>query len=193
MHYTEKEFGKCAFNPMVKGSILKAYPQLKTLTDGKEGKEEEGLLRYVIAMYDSGSPLIKASPDLKKRKLLAAQVAGIDDEKYLDDLFAHKNEAALKLICSYLRLYGQNRLWAMIVATEEQMWEFIQRLIKPVGADRDREALQGVELKSKISSELDTINSRLDNYYAKLYGDDNELLSISKVKRLTPETVADVL
>jgi hypothetical protein len=191
-HFTEKDFSKCVFNPMVAGNLFKVYPQLKTLTD-EEGKEKERLLRYVIAMYDSGTPLAKSYPDLMKRKIAACSVAGVEGEKAMDDLFAHRNESVLKLICDYMRIYGQSRLWAMIVALEEQMWEFIQRLIKPVGSDKDKEALQGVELKSKISSELDTINQRLENYYAKLYGNDEDLISASKAKRLTPETIADVL
>jgi hypothetical protein len=41
--------------------------------------------------------------------------------------------------------------------------------------------------------DLNTINDRLDSYYMKLYGEDQELLKVIKAdKRLTPEFIANL-
>ncbi len=190
---TDKDFTKCVFNPAIKGNLFKAYPALKELTNGEEGEEKERLLRYILAMYDQNSPLIRAYPDLGHRKQVAALIAGIKSEKILDELFANKIDWVLPATAQFLRLYGQSRLWAMIVATESQFWEFQQRLIMPVSAEKDKEILQSIEIKSKISAELDLMDSRLASYYSRLYGDDDELQSLSRARRITPTTIANVL
>jgi hypothetical protein len=192
--FTEKDFARLPFNPMGKkrlsGTQLKEI--LKPISDEKEERQEE-LLRWVIAMYDQASPISRAYPDLKQRKICAAAVAGITDEATIDALIDNTIEGIPEMVNNYLRLYGHNRLWAMIVAQEAQFWEYQYRLLKPVDGSKDKEILQSIELKSKIASELDITSTRLDGYYQKLYSNDDDMASISRVKRLTPETIADVL
>lgn len=192
--FTEKDFSRLPFNPMGKKALLETQLKeiIKPIQDEEEKRKEE-LLRWIVAMYDQSSPLTKAFPDLKQRKLQASYVAGITDEAFLDRLFDNKIKGLVEVINAYLRKYGQNRLWAMIVALEAQFWEYQYRLMKQVDGDKDKEILQSIDLKSKIAAELDITSTRLENYYNKLYGDDTELAGISKAKRLTPETIADVL
>jgi len=193
MTYTDKDFSRCIFNPIGKKSlsetdlsnILKNFPS-------EEKEKKEGLLRYVVLMYDSWSPLIKNEPDLRKRKMIAAQIAGLEDGQFTDDLFANKLDYAVMAINEYLRAYGQNRLWAMIASETERFWEYNYRLMKPVDGERDREILSSLDVKTKLAEELDKMHDRLDSYYKRLYGEDDELADASRAKKWTPEFIANV-
>jgi hypothetical protein len=191
--YTEKDFQRCVFNPLGKKRLsdTNLVDILNDIPDEKKG-QEEGLLRYIVAMYDSASPLIKNEPDLEKRKIAAVKIANLVDSDITDDLFSNRLDYVLKAINEYIRSYGQNRLWAMIVSETQRFWEYNYRLMKPVEGERDREILSSLEVKTKLAEELDKMNDRLDSYYKRLYGEDQELMDASKAKRWTPEFIANV-
>ena len=69
-----------------------------------------------------------------------------------------------------------NRIWSMIVSNEQTFFEYQTKLLSPVEGERDKDILQALQIKSKIMDDLNTINDRLDSYYMKLYGEDQELL-----------------
>ncbi len=86
-----------------------------------------------------------------------------------------------------------NRIWSMIVSNEQTFFEYQTKLLSPVEGERDKDILQALQIKSKIMDDLNTINDRLDSYYMKLYGEDQELLKVIKAdKRLTPEFIANL-
>lgn len=145
-----------------------------------------------MAMCDASSPLVKNEPDLSKRKVVAAQLCEIEHCQFSEDLFSNKIDYATRAMNEYMRLYGQNRLWAMIVSETQRFWEYNYRLMKPVDGERDREILTSLDVKTKLAEELDKMNDRLDNYYKRLYGEDQELMDASRAKKWTPEFIANV-
>ena len=79
----------------------------------------------------------------------------------------------------------------MIVSNEQTFYEYQQRLLEPVDAEKDKDLLQALQIKSKLMEDCNNINERLDGYYRKLFGEDeNVSRSVVKRKRLTPEQIA---
>lgn len=185
-HLTDKDFSACVFNPLTKKELSKAYPDLAKIHGN------ESILRYIVAMYDQNSPLVKMHPELIQRKQVAAAVAGLSNEpeEFLDDLFGLKDDEVVRAISLYLKTYGAPKVWMMIVSQEQMFQEYFDRVITPVEAEKDTDLIRAVELKSKLAAEMDLISTRLEGYYRKLYGDDEELLNQSKALRFTPEMVA---
>jgi len=192
MHnYQEKDFSGCVFNPLIKKDLIKAYPGIQTIIKDNYPKElTDKVLRYVISMYDQSSPLIRALPELTQRKQVAANIAEITDEKFLDSLFKSGEDWVVEIVGSFLRNFGAPKVWMMIVSQEQMFHEYFDRIMKPVDADKDTDIIRGVDLKSKLAAEMDTISQRLEGYYRKLYGEDDDLQAQSKQQRLTPEQIA---
>lgn len=194
----EKEYSKMEFNPTVKESLTAKYPKLKKIL----GDADDRMMRYVILMYDSSSPVRHHYPELGKRKEFAALVAGYDTIK--DDvisLFEFKvkvgeeyepNEELLSMIIKYLK-YQNNWVWSMIVSNEQAFYEYNMRVMMPVEGTRDKDILQAINIKTQIMTSQDDIYQRLQKYYKDLSGGDVLLEDEIKTrKRLRPEEIANV-
>lgn len=186
MEFTEKDFSSCRFAPTHK-DLLRTYPPLKEISD------DERLLKYIICLYQSNSPLHKEYPDLNIKKQAAAIIAGYDlFNPILIDLFGCGEEYAPR-ISTFLRQYGDSRLWSIIVANTELFYEFQLRLISPIKEDRDKDLVSAVSMKSKMSEELEKIHARIESAERKFYGGDEKLFDAAqKVNRYTPENIANV-
>ena len=142
------------------------------------------------------SPLKDYFPNISVRKTQAADLAGFNletEENYLDNLYNLTGQYAehfVHCISEYL-ISQNNRLWSMIVSNEQTFYEYQQRLLEPVDAEKDKDLLQALQIKSKLMEDCNNINERLDGYYRKLFGEDeNVSRSVVKRKRLTPEQIA---
>lgn len=197
MAYVEKDFNGCRCNPMVK-DIIKAYPQLSDIVKDKLSYSENEwgrLLKYIVANYDPASPLIKEFPILPKRKMEAAKIAGYDlvkDAKRLIEIYTCSDEVFAEVANNYLKEYGDNRLWAMIVSSLELFWEFNLRIFTPIKEDKDKDLVAAVNMKSKMSEELEKIHERIERLTKKFYGDD-DLQEATKKIRITPESIAGII
>lgn len=198
MAYIEKNFSQCAFNPLAK-DLFKTYPKLKALTYAREMKPEEEwekLIRYIIALYDPGSPVINDNTDLTLRKQVAAQVAGFNvelDNEYLMPIYTCDDEEFTDVVILYLKLYGNSRLWSMIQSNEHLFWEYNLRLMTPISrADKDRDLVAAVSMKSKMSEDLEVISDRIDRCMKRFYVNDEVLEDAVKKKKITPESIANV-
>jgi hypothetical protein len=186
MTFTEKDFTKCHFNPFDPDLLEKAADLIINLSD-------ERVFKYIIAVYDPSSPLIKSLPDLEARRLRACEIFGIEPtEDFKKGVFDFQDDTVSDAVDVYLRKYVQSRLWAMIVSTEFTFWEFADRLRRPVQSTilggKDKEELQAVEIKTKLRQSMDEMNAALENYYSKFYQDDKQLEEVVKKKRFRPET-----
>jgi hypothetical protein len=194
----DKEYSKMEFNPIVKDSLTIKYPKLKKIL----GDADDRMMRYVILMYDSSSPLRQHYPELGKRKEFAASIAGYDMIK--DDvisLFEFKvkvgeeyepNEELLSMIIKYLK-YQNNWVWSMIVSNEQAFYEYNKRVMMPVEGNKDKDILQAITIKTQIMNAQDDIYQRLQKYYRDLSGGDVNLEDAIKTrKRLRPEEIANV-
>lgn len=192
--FNKDDFNKMFFNPYgVNGSLLKKYPKLKMFKSFLSADNK--LIKYVLLMYDANTPLKEQFPDLNIRKEQAALLCGYDlikDESLLSTIFFFENEKVTKMVDEFLRKQN-NRVWSMIVSNEQTFFEYQTKLLRPVDGDKDKDILQALQIKSKIMDDLNNINDRLEAYYMKLYGEDQELLKTIKAdKRLTPEFIANL-
>jgi hypothetical protein len=192
--FNKEDFNKMIFNPFsIKGSIKKKYPKLKMFKTFDSANDS--MIKYVLYMYDQNTPLKEQFPELKIRKEQAAVLSGfslIKDNEKLHDVFFFLSDQLVDMVDEFLRKQN-NRIWSMIVSNEQTFFEYQTKLLSPVEGDRDKDILQALQIKSKIMDDLNTINDRLDSYYMKLYGEDQELLKVIKAdKRLTPEFIANL-
>ncbi len=192
--FNKEDFNKMIFNPFsIKGSIKKKYPKLKMFKTFESANDS--MIKYVLYMYDQNTPLKEQFPELKIRKEQAAILSGfslIKDNEKLHDVFFFLSDQLVDMVDEFLRKQN-NRIWSMIVSNEQTFFEYQTKLLSPVEGDRDKDILQALQIKSKIMDDLNTINDRLDSYYMKLYGEDQELLKVIKAdKRLTPEFIANL-
>lgn len=192
--FNKEDFNKMIFNPFsIKGSIKKKYPKLKMFKTFDNANDS--MIKYVLYMYDQNTPLKEQFPELKIRKEQAAVLSGfslIKDNEKLHDMFFFLSDQLVDMVDEFLRKQN-NRIWSMIVSNEQTFFEYQTKLLSPVEGDRDKDILQALQIKSKIMDDLNTINDRLDSYYMKLYGEDQELLKVIKAdKRLTPEFIANL-
>ena len=192
--FNTEDFSNMIFNPFkVKGSLQKKYPKLTMFKSFQ--KAENQMIKYVLYMYDQNTPLKEQFPDLKVRKEQAAILSGYDlaeDSELLQQMSFFLSEKLIIMVDEFFRKQN-NRIWSMIVSNEQTFFEYQTKLLSPVEGDRDKDILQALQIKSKIMDDLNTINDRLDSYYMKLYGEDQQLLKVIKAdKRLTPEFIANL-
>ena len=191
--FNKEDFDKMIFNPYKIKSLKRKYPKLKMFTSFQ--KADERMISYVLYMYDHNTPMKEQFPDLKVRKEQCAVLSGYDlktDKEVLNDMFFFTSSKLIDMVDEFLRKQS-NRIWSMIVSNEQTFFEYQTKLLSPVEGDRDKDILQALQIKSKIMDDLNTINERLESYYMKLYGEDQELLKVIKAdKRLTPEFIANL-
>lgn len=196
--YLPEKFNKCLYNPLEEIS-----PRLRELLPKKKDEKDlkgvdDKILRYVIALYDPRSPLIKDYPELGSRKIAAARVAGFDlinDAETLELIYECDSDFLVDIIVNYLKLV-KNRVWAAIVSDEQTYWEFVRRLLAPITAgdkDNAKDLISATGLKTKLSNDKEEIGDRLENNWNKLIGDDGGLKKKAQIKTtFSPEDMAGV-
>lgn len=209
MNYKSEDFRNCKFNPF-ELYPLAAYPSLEAIVvkdDHKAIDEEEGetdnhvlvpvdkLVRYILALYDPKSPLIKGESNLLRRKELAAMIAGFDvdkDEDMLEIVYDCKYEHIVLMIQNFLRYFVKSMEWAMLVSYEASFWEFQSRLMQPIErGDKDKELMTAVGNKTKLADDIRGLYDKFESAKERFYGNDTVLIKgADKITRYTPEGVA---
>lgn len=188
MNYNPQQFQYCLFNPLEK-ALLKTYPDLS------EVSSDERLLRYIISMYDPKSHLVRLYSDIRMRKHAASLLAGYDlkkDDDLLQRIYSMEDEGARGSITRFLTQFAYPRDWFMICANEQTLYEFGQRLMKPIEEDenaKEKDLISAIAVKSTLSKEMREINERIEAGYKKLFGADEDLSAI-KINKITPESMA---
>lgn len=192
MSYKASAFNRCVFNPIVPSNMLESYPRLSEIVkpDWRDA-ELDRLLRYLIMVYDPGSPLVKDERDLNYRKNIASDLAGftVDDADFLATVFDFTHEYFSQLVTLYLQRFARSKEFAAIVIVENCFWESAKKLLEPISGKDSKAELEAVQKKSAIKDELDKDIARLDRYYKTFFGEDEQLEKKAR-GRMTPETVA---
>lgn len=209
MSYTAESFKNCYFNPF-HIELFETYPRLRSIVveddhvaaDEMEGETDnhirvpaEKLVRYIIALYDPKSPLIKGESNLLRRKELAASIAGFDvdkEEDLLEIVYDCKYEHVVLMIQNFLRDFVKSMEWAMLVSYESAFWEFQSRLMQPIDrGDKDKDLIKAISDKTKLSKDLKELQEMFEAAKDKFYGNDDVLIkAANKISRYTPEGVA---
>lgn len=194
MSYVEKDFAACQFNPMVNGSILKVYPVLYDAVSPQFATEPllDQIVRYIIMVYDSKSPLVFAERDLNYRKGIAAELSGLttpNGDVDVQAIYDFSNPIAIDFVMRWLMRFSKSKEWAAICAFEYKFWEGVKILMQPITGKTDKEQLEAAQKKDVIANSVDESIKRLDIYYKNFLGDDTELEKKAK-KKFTPEGYA---
>lgn len=192
IYYTKKSFETCQFNPFNGERMQTAYPILNDiiLPEWADDPHLDEIIRYTIAVYDPKSPLTSGERDLNYRKGIAVDMLEMKDEEFVQQLYACAYPILLDYTIKYLVRFVRSKEWAAIAATEFKYWEAIKLIMQPISTDKsDREQLDAANKKDVLSASIDESLSKLDMYYRRFFGEDDELLNKSK-KRLTPELMA---
>lgn len=188
--YKKKDFDHCFFNPMTEQGMIQAYPRLQEILIPEYDRADlDRMLRYIIMMYDPKSPLVYNERDIKNRRNVAADLAGLTGELILDSVFQFTHDYLADLTFSYLQRFVKSKEWAAIIALEFTYWEAVKKLLEPIKDKNSRNVLISVQLKSAIKLEMLGDIDKLDGLYKTFFGEDKQLEGIIK-KRLTPEMVA---
>jgi hypothetical protein len=149
------------------------------------------LIRYVMAMYDQRSPLIKSITDINQRKREAAIVSGYDlSDAKLKAIFDFTDEDLVNLVLEFLK--DQNSFyWSMIVSNEQAFLEYQKALLSEVSLEKDKDKLQSLQIKGKLMEECHKIAERVEGYYAKIFGDKEVSDKAKEKNRFTPEMMAN--
>lgn len=179
---------------MVENKMLAEFPKLAEILvpEWEEHHNLDAIIRYMIMVYDPKSPLFRDERDLNYRKSLAAELAGMDmnDETYLIAIYESHLPLFADLVVRYLTRFARSKEWAAICAFEACFWESVRKLMDPITGKTSKEELESVQKKAAIKVEIDNDIKRLDEYYRKFFGEDEDLDKKVR-KRLRPELVAD--
>ena len=199
MEFHKEEFENMTFDVYnIKGKdILKELPKLsrieifpKVISSYKE--HGAAIVKYICYMYDSGSPMKRHFPELTQRKKECALLSGLAKAPELERAMLDMSSVFfLQAIDDFLK-FQNNRIWSMIVSNEEVFYEYQSKLLIKTEEDRDKDLLQALQIKSKIMTDMDEINKRLEGYYDKMYQGDTDLIAKVIIKNITPEEIANL-
>jgi len=196
--YQVSEFKSMSFNVFgVKHSVdlLKEFPKMSLIKGFVEysGADRNKVIRYVCYMYDKNSPIKDYHQDLAVRKAECARLSGFSsgDKGILEEVYDMKNEGVLAMINDFL-IFQNERVWTMYVSNEQTFYEYQKKLLRNVEGDRDKDILQALQIKSRLMTDMDEINNRLESYLRILTGDDTQMARvIVKRRMITPESIED--
>lgn len=155
---------------------------------GKVDLEDIPMLKYIALLYDIKSPLRLKIPDIVERKQECYDMADVKQDKL--HIFDLSHDKLLGYINVYLR-YQSSKVWAVLTANEEVLWQYQQELLTPiVNFKNDKDKLQALEIKSKLMAECDSIIKRIESYEDKIFGDNKQ--EKDKVINYTPESIANI-
>lgn len=191
MIYKQPDFNNCQFNPLVDQPMLDAYPKLNEIIE-QEWRDDslDGILRYIIIVYDPKSPLINFERDLNYRKEIAINLSKLSDFDTAAAVLTNIHNYSPALIIKYLMRFARSKEWAAICAFEFSFWESIKEVTEPISGKSSKEKLESVQKKSTIKEEIVKDMRQLDALYKTFFGEDDDLHAKSK-RRLTPEMIAN--
>lgn len=172
MAYTEKDFIRCRFNPLKK-NLFESYPELIDLSH--DDMYNESIAKYIITAYDPESPVVKRYRDVKQRKTLAIELAGITDITFAEQLNELGFPFLVDAIDVYLKVHAKSMLWYMICSNEQTFYEYGRRLLQPIKDQetREKDLISAIATKSRLSEDMQTLYERIKKGYLELYDDEN--------------------
>ncbi len=139
--FADNEFDKMMFNVYRvphNRSVLKAFATLSKLPELKKrlsgGLDKNKVLRYICFMYDKNSPLRKRFPNIMKRKIESARLAGfkLDEEgiftENVEDMLSGKNRSVNKMIIAVVRSH-RNVKYSYLVSIEESFYFMMEEVV----------------------------------------------------------------
>lgn len=178
--FSKEDFIKLAFpiHLMEEGElVLEKFPRLKNvfkniiIMDGDKVVDIDinKVIKYIIFVYDKGSPLLTKFESLVTRKVTGAALAGFDHtnefEKEVELMMKCKLSSINNMIIGYCRLM-RSRLFSLIVASNESFHNTLQELMNYKVSKEDvlgdnKQKMDLVERAKKTFDNIDSWSSEL--------------------------------
>ncbi len=172
----------------------KEYPSKKYDHEDDSGKKVKnknprnafnGIVLYIMFLYDKKSPFHKKYQDLKKKRDEAIKESGISVDV--------NNEEVLDMTVDFL-MYQNDKMWTEICVHESLFSEYTGILLKPMNESKDKDLIAATNAKQKTREEFSSIRVKLDSLYLEFFGGDKDLLEkAQKTSRFKPESISRAL
>lgn len=186
--------------------ILDKFPQLGRIKSFKmyKGDWKTQVIKYIIFLYDKGSDLYDEIPDFRKRKEIAADLAGFSKQKgrphgwsgpigyAISANFDHEQGVGIfKMILAYLQLQNSYE-WQELCILEQEYEEFTELRLSRIKDESDKDVLMAAEKKNKLRQASHEIIDKIREYHGIVF-EDNEDVSghVKHIKLTSPERFAN--
>ncbi len=146
-----------------------------------DGVIEQHML-YVMWLFDNGSPLIKAMPEMSARRLQAAELSGLLDLKKHWELAQNdRNELVQQMAAAFVRLQNHAKFEA-IISLEifvHNQWDVVRQKIpfNMNGMDGDK-VIKANEVQSKCAEAAYKFTERLEKLKTEFIAEQREMFGI---------------
>lgn len=187
--------------------VLEKFPELskyKVIYKNKS-PQKNLLIRYIIFLYDPNTDLTREIPDLKSRKIHAADLAGFKEETdYLKGIFNCTDEGFLTLLDCFFKEIWHNREyreWQTLAQELDEYtrlrWEQIDGKTGKKKGEKDQESeidtYKAASEKTKLREQCDSIHKLMDAYELRIFGNHEDIKNIAvKTRYLSPENFAGI-
>jgi hypothetical protein len=167
-----------------KVSVKDEFGKDDTVEEVKTVENANGLIRYLIYLYDKKSDLIRQEPDLRDRKKRAAELSGFTD--YQKDFVLEKGFYFLTRVFNDRKF----REWC---TNQQELEEKQQARWKPINEDETKDQKQYMEAhekKGKLREQAMAIHKALDALEPEIFGDNEDVKNLANELLTTPEKIA---
>ena len=149
-----------------------------------EVEDVNGLIRYLIYLYDPKSDLIRQEPELYDRKKRASELSGFKD---------YEAEYVLEKAFYFLTRAFNDRKFREWCTMQQELEEKQEARWKPIKEDETKDQKQYMEAhekKGKLRDQAMAIHKALDALNSEIFGDSDEMLNKANDLLTTPEKIA---
>jgi len=152
-------------------------------------------IKFVLFLYDKGSPLWMTDPDIVARKKKAASLAGFDIlNDRLDDLFLLKNVFLARSVTSFIK-YQYNIELSALISNEQVLYELQHVLREELTEFKDdKQKIDHFKTKTELLTKQDAILDLCTKYKAEIWKEDQvayeQTMEIEYGRKVTPEQIA---
>ncbi len=187
---------------LAKFPLDREFPELFRLSEFKKIREDRSdwdrVVRYIVYLYDPGSPLIQEfQNDLKERKEAAAIEAGYIRrvngawEDSLVEIMAIKDKDVYYAIMAFLKIF-KNHEWVDIVVTEQELFDFQRLRFAPID-ESGKDIYGDAKKKDGMMVSAGDRRASLKILYGQFYGDNKDVQAAEFEEMITPENAERIL
>jgi hypothetical protein len=151
-----------------------------------EVENVNGLIRYLIYLYDSKSDLIRQEPEISDRKKKASELSGFTD---------FEEEYVLGKAFYFLTRVFNDRKFREWCTMQQELEEKQQARWKPINEDDtkdQKQLMEAHEKKGKLRDQAMAIHKALDALESEIFSDNDDLKNVANDLLTTPEKIAAV-
>lgn len=195
--FSESDFINLNFpiNSAKAGTLPRSIPAMQVIKSWWDCNiiDKDKLIRYIVLMYDKGSPLVKRFSNLDQRKKEAFAIAGYTAlDPILETYKEFKVPEFTEMVTEFL-IYQSDYAWMMLISNEQTFYEFQKTLLQESAMIRnDKDKISAIASKAKLMEESENMVSRIETYRKQIFVED-KVIEASKRVSSSPEEMAKML